>query len=251
LASVNRAAIYLGTAAWAIPKTSAEHFPAAGSHLDRYAARLGAVEINSTFRQWHQTATYARWAAGVPAAFRFALKLPQAITHEAGLAGCDDLLARFLADTSALGQRRGPLLVQLPPSLAFSPGTARDFFQSLRRRYEGPAVCEPRHASWFAPEAERLLVDLRIARAAADPAPQTGAGQPAGWPELAYYRWHGQPRIYYSNYEGDALGALAPRLVASSAAGETWCIFDNTALGFATANALQMHQLLGAPDSHA
>jgi uncharacterized protein YecE (DUF72 family) len=241
----------LGTAAWAIPKTSAEHFPAPGSHLLRYAARLPAVEVNSTFRQWHQPATYARWAASVPETFRFALKVPQSITHEAGLADCDDLLGRFLADSAALGTKRGPLLVQLPPGLAFSPAVALKFFQSLRGRYDGAAVCEPRHATWFDPAAERMLVDYRIARAAADPAPVVGADSPAGWPELAYFRWHGWPRMYYSHYESSALAALATRLIESAQAAEAWCIFDNTALGFATTNALEMQNLLKAAGSNA
>jgi uncharacterized protein YecE (DUF72 family) len=230
--------IFVGTAAWTIPVTSRERFPDAGTHLERYAARLSTVEINSTFRQWHQPKTFARWAGSVPPEFRFALKLPQEITHERGLDGAEELLARFLADTSLLGDKRGPLLIQLPPRLTFDVFVAGGFFDALRSRYAGPAVCEPRHRSWFTDEADGLLRRFEIARVAADPPPVPAASEPGGWPGLVYYRWHGSPRIYYSNYEREQLLRLVEHLIAAAQSCPTWCIFDNTALGAATDNAL-------------
>ena len=76
------ATIRTGTAAWSIPKEHAAPFPVAGSHLERYGAVLNAVEINSSFYRPHRTTTYERWAASVPEDFRFAVKVPKAITHE-------------------------------------------------------------------------------------------------------------------------------------------------------------------------
>jgi uncharacterized protein YecE (DUF72 family) len=67
-----------------------------GSHLERYAKVLNAVEINSSFYRPHRTATYERWAASVPEEFRFAVKIPKAITHERRLKEAGDLLDRFL-----------------------------------------------------------------------------------------------------------------------------------------------------------
>jgi uncharacterized protein YecE (DUF72 family) len=75
------AAVRIGTAAWSIPREHAAPFPVAGSHLERYAAVLNAVEINSSFYRPHRTATYERWAASVPEDFHFAVKIPKAITH--------------------------------------------------------------------------------------------------------------------------------------------------------------------------
>ncbi|MEI9888899.1 MAG: DUF72 domain-containing protein [Rhizomicrobium sp.] len=102
-------------------------------------------------------ATYARWAASVPADFRFAVKMPKAITHERRLADADDLLARFLGEAGELGGRLGALLVQLPPSLAFNEGIAGAFFAALRARFDGAVVCEPRHASWFTAKVDAFL----------------------------------------------------------------------------------------------
>ena len=82
------------------------------------------MEINSSFYRPHRTATYERWAASVPEDFRFAVKVPKAITHERRLKDASDLLDRFLSEAGGLGPKLGPLLVQLPPSLSFQAGIA-------------------------------------------------------------------------------------------------------------------------------
>ncbi|HWD27408.1 MAG TPA: DUF72 domain-containing protein [Rhizomicrobium sp.] len=219
---------HIGTAGWSIPKAHRECFGAGESILARYATRLNAVEINSSFYRRHKPATYARWAGTVPDDFRFAVKMPKTITHEKRLKDAEALLEAFLGECTALGRKLGPLLVQLPPSLKFA---STGFFQMLRDRFQGAVVCEPRHPTWFAPEAEALLSAHRISRVAADPAPVPQAADPFG--DIAYYRWHGVPRMYYSDYDDAALAALEKRLYK-----DAWVIFDNTALGHATANAL-------------
>jgi uncharacterized protein YecE (DUF72 family) len=237
--------VRIGTAAWSVPKEHATPFPTEGSHLERYAAVLNAVEINSSFYRPHRTATYERWAASVPEDFRFAVKVPKAITHERRLADVDDRIDRFLSEVGGLGSKLGPLLVQLPPSLSFQDGIADRFLSDLRSRVPGSIVCEPRHVSWFTPGVEALLAELRIARVTADPAPAPGADEPGGWRGLSYYRLHGSPRIYYSAYSAEYLAAIAEVLARDAAAGiESWCIFDNTAAFAATENALTTRSLV-------
>ncbi|HEY1612066.1 MAG TPA: DUF72 domain-containing protein [Rhizomicrobium sp.] len=223
----------IGTAGWAIRREHAAQFPGDGSHLTRYAARLNAVEINSSFYRPHRPATYAKWARETPKDFAFSVKMPKAITHEARLKGTDDTLHRFLDECGALGSKLGCILIQLPPSLKFERGIAETFFADLRASYSGNAACEPRHASWFTPDADALLIRFHIARVVADPAIAKTAAPTGGF---QYWRLHGSPRIYYSNYENDFLRGLAQQLTGRDA----WCIFDNTALGFATANALEL-----------
>jgi len=233
------AAYQIGCAGWALPKPYQSEFPAAGTHLERYARRFTAVEINSSFYRPHQPATYARWADSVPADFQFAVKVPKAITHDQRLVATDVLLDVFLSEATALGHKLGCLLVQLPPSLAYDGPTAESFFTDVRARYDGAVALEPRHASWFTNEVETRLRTHRIARVAADPAPVPAAHEPAGWPELVYVRLHGSPRIYYSAYDDQHVDRLAERLRAAAARGSNiWCIFDNTALGAAVPNAL-------------
>jgi uncharacterized protein YecE (DUF72 family) len=242
--------IYVGTAGWNIPKEHAGLFPAEGSHLERYSRRFPAVEINTTFYRPHRPATFARWASSVPPVFRFAVKIPREITHHRRLAGGAERLEGFLEETAELAEKRGPLLVQLPPSLRFDPGLAGSFFTSLRQRFSGDVVCEPRHPSWFNHEAGELLSDHRVARAAADPAVHPLASVPGGWHALVYYRLHGSPRMYYSAYDSEALDQVALRLVeAGSQGADAWCIFDNTAEGAAVENALRMLEKLNRSKS--
>lgn len=229
----------VGCAGWSLPREQQPRFPAEGTHLERYAARFPAVEINSSFHRPHRPATYARWAASVPASFRFSVKLPRAITHGLRLRGAGEALDAFLAEAGGLGGRLGCLLVQLPPGLELDLDAAGGFFAALRERTAVPVACEPRHASWFTPEADAFLADAGVARVAADPARVPEAAEPGGAPGPVYFRLHGSPRTYYSAYGAGYLDALAARLRGHAAAGRTaWCIFDNTAAGAATADAL-------------
>jgi uncharacterized protein YecE (DUF72 family) len=231
-------AVRVGCAGWSIPTAQAAEFPAGGTHLERYAQRFPVVEINSSFYRPHRPATYARWAAATPDGFRFAVKVPKEITHKRKLLNWEEPLERFLEEAGNLGEKLGPLLVQLPPRLQFDAGTAAAFFAGLRQRFTRGVVCEPRHPSWFTPEGEALLAGYQVGRVAADPAAVPAAAEPGGWQGLVYYRLHGSPRVYYSAYSSEYLDALALRLRSTGG----WCIFDNTAEGAATADALALQQ---------
>lgn len=235
--------VRVGCAGWAIPKACVQYFPSKGSHLERYAARFAAVEINSSFYRPHQPATYARWGATVPDPFQFAVKVPKQITHVSRLSDLS-ALDQFVSEAQALGEKLGPLLVQLPPSLAFDARTVKRFFRALRQRVTGPVVCEPRHASWFTSETENAFKEFQVARVAADPPPLPQGAEPGGWDGLVYYRLHGSPRKYYSEYPTAYLDALVPKLAQAARSVPTWCIFDNTAAGAATVNALAVLERL-------
>jgi Protein of unknown function DUF72 len=95
--------IWIGCAGWTIPKQHAPLFPPFGSHLERCAQRLTAVEINTSFYWSHRRSTYHRWAAAVPPGVAFAVKAPKMMTHELRLTGADSALEAFLAQASGLG----------------------------------------------------------------------------------------------------------------------------------------------------
>ena len=247
--------IHIGTAGWTLPKDHASAFHPPGdtslTHLQRYAHRLHCVEINSSFHRPHMRKTWERWAATTPANFRFSVKLPRTITHEAKLNNTGAFLQAFLDQATGLGDKLGPLLIQLPPSLAFDEPLAHDFLTTFRELHpthnptENLAALEPRHASWFTPAADRLLRSFAIARVAADPPKGSpAAATPGGAQHLLYYRLHGAPRTYYSPYTDSDLTHLAHTLRAGPPATTLWVIFDNTALGHATANALHLSRLL-------
>jgi uncharacterized protein YecE (DUF72 family) len=232
---------FIGTAGWAIPRAAAHRCEGEGTHLQRYARVFRCAEINSSFHRPHAASTYAKWSDSTPAGFRFAIKLPKEITHVRKLRQARPALERFLDESAGLGAKRGPLLVQLPPSFAFDARVAGRFFALLRSLYTGPVVCEPRHPSWFEPAAV-LLGRYDVARVAADPPPVPAAREPGGWPGLAYYRLHGSPRKYWSSYDDRALAALAAAVDQRD--GESWCIFDNTASGAALENAWELQRRL-------
>ncbi len=234
--------MYVGCAGWAVPANVAERFPGPGTHLQRFARVLGGAEINTSFYRPHRRSTYVKWAESAPAGFRFAVKVPKEITHvrRLGAAGdVEEVLERFLEETGGLEEKLGPLLIQLPPSLALAPVVAERWFEMLRGRFAGAVVCEPRHASWFGEEGERLLVRWKVARVAADPAVVAGAGAPGGWGGLVYFRLHGSPQIYHSAYSPERIVEIAETLVRRAEEGkDAWCIFDNTASGAAASDAL-------------
>ena len=238
--------IFIGTAGWCIPRASAHRFTADGTHLHRYSRVLRCAEINSSFHRPHSPATYAKWAASTPPGFRFAVKLPRTITHDEKLRRARVPLERFLHESAGLGKKRGPLLVQLPPSFSFDRRVAATFFDLLRDRYDGAAVCEPRHETWFSAAADALLVRYRVARVAADPATAPGGREPGGWNGLVYFRLHGSPRKYWSRYTADDIEMLAHALRAARAPAGAWCVFDNTASGAALENAWELHTACGA-----
>jgi uncharacterized protein YecE (DUF72 family) len=232
--------VFVGTAGWSIPSASAGRCAGDGTHLQRYGRVFGSVEINSSFHRPHAAAVYARWARAVGPSFRFAVKLPRVITHDLKLRGTRQPLEQFLAESAALGRKRGPLLVQLPPSLAFEARVARTFFDLIRARVEGFIVCEPRHPTWFLPEADAVLTRFAIGRVAADPPPAPGAERPGGWPGIVYYRLHGAPRTYWSAYGEAFINTVADALRGVPRDVPAWCIFDNTASGAALENAWQL-----------
>lgn len=239
-----RGDVRVGTAGWAIPAGVRDRFPETGSGLQRYAARLGAVEINSTFYRRHRISTFERWAAATPPDFRFAVKAPREITHRRKLENCEDLLSELAGDLRGLGERLGPVLVQTPPSLAFDETRTGSFLDACRALIEAPVVLEPRHASWFTASVDRWLASRKVARVAADPGPTPGAALPGGSGDHVYFRLHGSPDMYRSAYGRDRLEVILQTVRAAGAVeAERWVIFDNTASGEAARDALTFAEM--------
>ena len=231
----------IGCAGWSLPRDQWPRFAAEGSHLERYAGVFDVVEIDTSFYRPHRRETYARWADSTPEGFRFAVKLPKAITHERKLIDATVPLDEFMAQVAGLGGKLGCLVVQLPPSLVFDAGPVGRFLVALRRRHAGLVALEPRHASWFEPAPDALLARHEVARVLADPVLHPLAAVPGGSPALTYLRLHGSPRRYWSRYEDALLVRLADRLRLAQGEGSScWCIFDNTAGGEAIGNALAL-----------
>lgn len=231
--------LIIGTAGWSISKDHAGAFRPEGSALQRYAARFRGVEINSSFYRPHRPSTWARWHDSVPQDFRFAVKMPKAISHQCRLLNCREQTVTFVEHIGALESKLDVLLLQLPPSLAFDSAVAGAFFEMLSGLTRVRMACEPRHASWFLPRADRLLADLGIARVAADPSPVAQPVAPGGCRTFEYWRLHGSPRIYRSTYGDEGMAPFLPALATVAARpAPSWCVFDNTAGSAAIGDAM-------------
>ena len=131
-----------------------EKLPAAGM-LGFYATAFPAVEINNTFYRMPAPKMLASWVEQTPAHFRFALKAPQQITHRLRLKEAAEPTREFVRRSEALGEKRGPLLFQLPPNLKADNARLETFLAALPSGLE-PAF-EFRHESWFRDETWSLL----------------------------------------------------------------------------------------------
>jgi uncharacterized protein YecE (DUF72 family) len=241
VASAALTALRIGTAGWALPKALRVSQSIHKSMLEQYAELFDAVEINSSFYRPHRRSTYERWRASVPRSFRFSVKVPKTITHEAGLSRCQSETASFMDGVRGLEDKLAVLLVQLPASRTFDEPIADAFFKALRQETAAQIVCEARNPTWFADPATVMFEQYRIVRVVADPVP-TGCELAApAHSRFAYFRLHGSPRMYYSPYP---VGFLQGVAAAAWAAADTWCIFDNTAAGAAWSDATMLQRLI-------
>jgi uncharacterized protein YecE (DUF72 family) len=239
--------LLIGTASWVIPK-NANAFPESGSHLERYSKVFNCVEINSSFYREHLKETYEKWAAVVPENFKFSVKLSRYFTQKQRLTDAGPHLRDILDGISGLGKKWGALLVQLPPSLDFDRKVSERFFDKLTNHTKNiSVVIEPRHPSWGSDKAIKLLSKYSISKVLADPEPCKISREARSKVEsVRYLRLHGSPMIYKTLYPNSIIKRIAKSISEPICpAQETWCIFDNTAYGYATMNALELQRILG------
>lgn len=230
---------YIGTAGWSIPKCLHAELRRGGTHLQDYSRKFNAVEINSSFYRDHKPDTYARWAEETPDDFRFSVKLSRYFTHETRLTNTARL-HEVLGGVSLLNEKFGVLLIQLPPSLTFDEPVAERFFSALREVCPAPIAFEPRHASWSEPASLDLLAKFEISPVTADPERfPLSPEQRRRVEKLSYLRLHGSPEIYKSKYPSEVLDEIEEG-IRENKGRSAWVIFDNTAYGHATENALEL-----------
>jgi uncharacterized protein YecE (DUF72 family) len=197
--------IHVGTSGWNYREWRGAFYPArlrAAAMLPFYAERFSTVEVNASFYRMPSPGTVAAWVTATPAGFVFALKAPQRITHMRRLRDVDEPVRLFCDAARALGDKRGPLLFQLPPAFARDTGRLADLLFLLP-----PAVkvaFEFRHPSWFVEDVFALLARRDAALSIADT--ETGTT-----PEIATASW-GYVRLRDAAYSDTELDAWATRL---------------------------------------
>jgi len=161
---------YIGTMGFSYRDWGGVFYPSGASpkdYLSLYSRVFNAVEIDSTFYGIPRSSSVARWSDQSPEGFKFCLKLPRSITHEAALVDVRDELARFVESASLLGDKLGVILIQFPPSFDESNW---EVFKKFLKNLSGlrTFAVEFRHPSWYSPKTAQLLADHGICWAASE-----------------------------------------------------------------------------------
>jgi uncharacterized protein YecE (DUF72 family) len=197
--------LYLGTSGWSYADWGGTLYPEglpAGSRLAEYAKHYATVEIDSTFYGTPRRSTVEKWREVVPRGFLFAAKFPQEITHERNLAGCEEPAENFVRTMELLGDRLGPLLLQLPPSFTVEGmGVLEDFLDALPHGFR--YAVEVRHRSWLGSDLPQMLREHGTALTLIDyPRMPRMEEATAGF---VYIRWLGDRREFPSGHTGPKL----------------------------------------------
>lgn len=212
--------------------------------LGFYTRAFGTVEVNSTFYRWPRAATFARWRSVSPEGFVWTVKAPRALTHSARLYAPERWLGEVAKGLERLGEKRGVLLVQLPPGLAVDLARLGYFLSNVPRHLR--VAVEFRHESWHQEEVFRLLERWGAAYCV-----MSGARLPCVLRATAgfvYVRLHGPDRehLYAGSYSDEDLRWWAERIREWTAAGrDVYAYFNNDGGGNAARNAATLKWMLG------
>jgi len=188
--------LYLGTSGWSYADWEGTLYPEAlpsGSRLAEYVKHYATVEIDSTFYGTPRCSTVQTWREVAPDGFLFAAKFPQKVTHESNLVDISSEAESFVHTMQALGDRLGPLLLQLPPSFSVEGmGVLEDFLSTLP---QGPRYAvEVRHRSWLGSDLPEMLREHGVALTLID-YPRMPRMQEATT-DFVYIRWLGNRREF-------------------------------------------------------
>jgi uncharacterized protein YecE (DUF72 family) len=238
-------AIHIGTSGWHYRHWVGPFYPPAtpsSRYLPFYVDHFDAAEINGSFYRMPSTKTLAAWRDAVPDDFRFAAKASRFITHAKKLALPIAQYDRFFDGIGTLGNKLGPVLLQLPPRWRVDRERLEAFLKALPKRYR--YTFEFREPSWLDPAIYALLEQHRVALCLYHIA---GFKSPIeATADFVYIRLHGPGAKYQGSYSGAALGSWAQRIRDWSAQGKTvWCFFDNDQNGYAAKDALRLQAMIG------
>lgn len=209
--------------------------------LTLYSGAFNCVEINSTFYRKPTAKTLQKWADETPEDFRFFIKIPKTISHERRLEGCKTEIAEFCTYIqNHLQEKLSGFLYQFPPSFRNTPENIDVILNNLDSGHVN--VIEFRHESWWRDEIFKLLKENHIIF--------SGVSFPGDLPEdviithadILYYRLHGKPVLYKSEYSEEYITNLAEKI--RNFKHQSFIFFNNTWGTAAISNSLYLKELL-------
>lgn len=238
---------YSGTSNTVLPIKQAE-FPLefrGASRLTYYASLFSSVEVNSTFYKLPKPATVEKWRGSVPDHFKFTFKVPKAVTHAKGLQFSVDELEVFVETVAQVGDKKGCLLVQFPPSVKREQQEELEgILECLKSDAEGWHIAvEFRHPSWYNSTVYRLLQSFGAGMVEQD-LPKSPTPQLTIADNFAYLRFHGPEGTYRGSYDNEFLSGHAQRIATWVKEGrEVYAYFNNT-MGDAAGNLATLNRMV-------
>lgn len=244
--------VFVGTSGWIYPHWRGVFYPPglpASRWLSFYARHFPTVEVNNTFYRLPRPEPVRSWAEAVPAGFLFAVKVPGLITHRLKLRGIERAARSFLEALLPLGDKLGPLLLQLPPRLRPSASLLGEALRLLRAQGQTlgldllEVAVEFRDGRWLSPEVYAVLEEEGASLCLADwPWPLEG---PLTAPFI-YVRRHGSQGGYWGCYSREELGRDARQIRKWAGEGrKVYVYFNNDAHGHAVRNARELLEMMG------
>jgi uncharacterized protein YecE (DUF72 family) len=244
---------YSGTSGLLLPVRNKLFYPPEfqdKSRLCFYGSLMNSIEINSSFYKVPMASTVQKWTNETPADFRFSYKLFREITHNKGLAFDPEILKRFMNVIAGAGDKKGCLLVQLPPSIRIGDLKQLQFLMTILRENdpaeEWKIAFEFRHISLYHEDVYGMLDDHHMAMVIQDKPPAVTPLLPSDLP-FVYLRFHGPDGSYRGSYERDLLEEYAGYIEDWLAEGKTVYTYFNNTMGEAVANLYTLRDLISIP----
>ena len=241
--------VLAGTSGWQYSHWRGDFYPREVPQrlwLEYYAERFRTVENNSTFYRLPRPEAFTQWRQWVPADFVMAVKASRYLTHVRRLREPEEPVRRFLDVASGLGDKLGPVLIQLPPGLAADPALLDDClgqFAASSTTASLRLAVEPRHPSWWTERTQVVLAAHNAALCWAERAgePVTPLWRTADW---GYLRFHEGTASPWPRYDAEALRAWAERVAATWPPEATvYAYFNNDQCGAAIHDAAEFARL--------
>jgi uncharacterized protein YecE (DUF72 family) len=238
---------YSGTSNLLSPLKKSEH-PiefAGASRLTYYASLFSSVEINATFYKMPRAVTLEKWAQSVPDHFRFTFKVPKGVTHAKDLQFSFEELEQFAETVDVVGEKRGCLLIQLPPKLSREKEEElTGILECLSENARGWKIAvEFRHPSWYDSGVYQLLSGYGIGMVEHD-LPKSPSPKIEPRENFAYVRFHGPDEAYRGSYEDRTLEEYAIRIAAWLKGGKEVYVYFNNTVGNALGNLQTLNKIV-------
>jgi uncharacterized protein YecE (DUF72 family) len=240
-------ALWIGTSGWQYRDWRGPFYPERLPQtrwLEHYASRFRCVEVNNAFYRLPERSTFASWREQTPDGFLVAVKASRYLTHIKRLRDPQEPVDRLMDRAAALGDRLGPLLLQLPPTLKADPELLDGCLAAFAEHGRDVRVAvEPRHLSWWTDEVRSVLCQRNAALCWADRrGPITPLWATADW---GYVRFHeGQASSPPTAYGRQALASWLPRIRKGwPSSADVFCFFNNDHAAAAPRNAETLERL--------